>query len=104
MTFAAPMFLLGLVPWAAVAVWLLLGQRQTSAVPFLDLWQATPDAPPRARRHVHLPPLAILAALAAMLLAICAAARPVWRSTRAGRMVTVVLDRGVTMSSDARRA
>ena len=39
MTWAAPLWLLGLLPWSAVVLYLLWGRRRRTDVPFLDLWQ-----------------------------------------------------------------
>lgn len=103
MTFAAPIWLFLLLPWAALAAWLLWGRREARSVPFLPLWRGGATSP-RANRWFHPPPLAIVAALLAILLAILATARPiVRRAGDAGPLVTVILDRGATMSPDARR-
>jgi hypothetical protein len=96
MFFAAPWWLMGLLPWAGVVLWLLRGQRDRVAVPFLPLWHGQAPLPSR-RRAIVPPPLALAAALLAMLLAIVAAARPTlfWGQ---GGAVTVIADRGLTMS------
>src|SRR5258706_9476666 len=97
MTFAAPLFLIGLLPWGLIAAWLLCGRRIKQSVPFLPLWEG---ALPRqkSRRSMQTPPFALAAALLAMLLAVLGAARPIVRSGSANH-VTVMIDRSVTMSA-----
>jgi hypothetical protein len=102
--FTSPISLLLLLPWVGVTIWLLWGRRHTRAVPFLNLWPS--DQPVRrARRRVQLPPMALGMALLAMLLAIVSSAGPIVR-TRGARdagTITLILDRGITMSADHRR-
>ncbi len=98
----SPIWLLALLPWAALTVWLLWGRRQRTDVPFLELWrEAAEDT--QARRRMRVPPVAIALAIAAMLLAILAAGRPVLRGVgpRQGTRLTVIVDRGITMSAAA---
>jgi hypothetical protein len=96
MTFLLPWCLLGLLPWAVVALWMLWGQREKVGVPFLPLWDG--DQPTRARRRaIQPPPIALAAALLAILLAVLAAARPAIFSSQTGH-ITIVADRGLTMS------
>jgi hypothetical protein len=75
MTLASPMWLLALLPWAALVAWMFSGQNQTTAVPFVHLWRG-PIALPKTNRAVRRPPPAIILILLAMLLAILAAGRP----------------------------
>lgn len=96
MSFAAPLWLIVLVPWGAVALWVLWGQRERIGVPFLPLWQSEAP-PPSRRRKMAPPPIAVLAGLGASLLAIVAAARPQVFSGQTGH-VTIIADRGLTMS------
>ena len=103
MAFDSPIWLALLLPWAALTLWLLLWRRARMHVPFLALWRGeVPEPPPAAQRQFNLPPLYLLAALATMLLAILASARPVL--TRAGATddtpMTLILDRGVTMTGN----
>ncbi|HTW93550.1 MAG TPA: hypothetical protein VMD30_02075 [Tepidisphaeraceae bacterium] len=91
---AAPIWLLLLLPWAALVVYLLMGSRQRVAVPFLPLWRLE-KLPPRPRKF-SLPPPAIACALLAILLAILAAARPVIPGYTRWHTVMIV-DRGFTM-------
>jgi len=95
--FTSTIWLLGLVPWLAVAFVLLLSRRPPSHVPFLDLW--TLDAPQESiRRSFSTPPAGVLLALLATLLAILAAAGPAVRRPGAGTLV-VVMDAGRSMSA-----
>jgi hypothetical protein len=108
MFFASPIWLaLLLPPWAGVAVWLMWSRRgERTDVPFLALWRGGAEDSPREGREFRPPPVALVAALAAALLAIVAAGRPaiVDAAPRAGPMVTIILDRGVTMSVGDRMA
>src|SRR5438094_9498367 len=78
MSFASPIWLALLLPWVGFSVWLLWMRYSGTRVPFLDLWRG-PIEPSRATRRFHLPPLALILFIVAMLLAIFAAARPGWR-------------------------
>jgi hypothetical protein len=90
MHFASTIWLVLLLPWAALTAWLLWVRRGTGAnVPFLDLWRG-PVAAARSTGRFGLPPLALFALIASMLLAVLAAARPVlsprqdWTPPRVG--------------------
>src|SRR5687768_6767128 len=100
MSFAAPIWLVGLVPWAALAVWLLTGRREEARVPFVHLWPRG-AAPVRTRRSMRLPPVALACLLLAMLLAVVAAARPVVSRASDVRDVTLVVDLDVTSPLEA---
>lgn len=102
MTFLAPLWLLSLLPWLAVTVWLLRKRRRPTAIPFIDLWQRGPEAPPKPARNYAPPPVPLALAMLAMLLALLAAAEPGIRG-RAGRPVTIVVDRGASMSAGGPR-
>jgi hypothetical protein len=95
MAFAAPFWLFGLIPWTALAVWVLAGQTQRERVPFLPLWRGTPARRDQARRF-QAPPLALVAALLAIFLALLGAARPT--TNVLSKDITVIVDRGLTMS------
>src|SRR5437764_925273 len=103
MDFVTPIWLVGLLPWAAVSLYLLWGRRRAQAVPFLELWRV-PVEGKRIRRRVGVPPLALALALLGMLLAVVAAAGPNVRSpgTAAGTPIVVIVDRGLTMSARGR--
>src|SRR3954467_8252408 len=101
MTFAAPLWLIGLAPLAAVVLYLLWGRRRLESVPFLDLWLG-PVKGPRPRRHLAAPPLALALAILAMLLAVVGAARPAVWDPRGGTPFTTVFDRGATMAAKGR--
>lgn len=74
MTLLAPLSLFALLPWAA-AVWLTWrGRSALTPVPFTKLWPASHLS--RGRLSRQRPPLPILLALLAALLAIMAASRP----------------------------
>ncbi|MCY2952782.1 MAG: hypothetical protein NTU53_12540 [Planctomycetota bacterium] len=99
MSVSSPVWLLGLVPWAAAVLLLLLGRLKRVRVPFLQLWQG-PHAKPRQRRAIEPPPLWLALAMLAMLLSVLAAARPVVRLSEAvGTAIVVIVDRGLTMSA-----
>src|SRR5947209_15479864 len=102
MAFAALIWLVGLLPWAALAAWLMLGRHQPAEVPFLPLWEGPAHRWPRAAARFHRPPLPILLALIALLLALLAAAGLLAAGPSTSR-VTVILDRGLTMSAGAQR-
>src|SRR5688572_18252296 len=100
MALLSPIWLLGLIPWAVVTVWLLRGRRKKVDVPFLELWRGEMRGP-RAKRSWERPPLALAAALLALLLTLLAASRPRVRVPGKGPTIAVVVDRGVTMSATA---
>lgn len=102
-SFYAPIWLVGLLPWMAVVTLLLLGRHRRVDVPFIDLWKGVVPAR-QAKRGMKLPPIGLAAALAAMLLAILAAARPGIRNKSVGKTVTIIVDRGITMSARGRSA
>src|SRR5688572_7833802 len=108
MFFASPIWLaLLLPPWVALAVWLIWSRRgERTDVPFLALWRGVGENSPREKREFRLPPVALVAAMAAALLAILAAARPrvLVGSGGAAPLVTVILDHGITMSAGDRQA
>src|SRR5881392_3618651 len=98
MDFATPAWLVGLLPWGAVALYLLWGRRRAAAVPFLELWRI-PIEGKRIRRRVGVPPLALALALIGMLLAVVAAAGPNvrWPGAAEGTPTAVIVDRGLGM-------
>jgi hypothetical protein len=97
MTFLTPIWLLALFPWAGLVAWCLTRRGRTVAVPFVDLWPT--DATPGPRGGARRPPLVVLLVLVGLLLAILAAGGPVVRRAGAdGGAVTVLVDRGATMS------
>jgi hypothetical protein len=101
MSFASPLWLLGLMPWAGATLWLLLARRRRVAVPFVRLWRGTIE-PPRTKPHLTLPPFATLLAILALLFTVLASARPSLRS-RIGPAITIIVDRGITMSARGER-
>lgn len=96
MTFSSPIWLWMLLPWAALAVWMLVGRRDRVFVPFARLWKG-PIKPPRSQRRLQPPPLFIILLLLAALLACLAAAGPAL--PRDSAVVTVIVDRSLTMSA-----
>jgi hypothetical protein len=104
MTLLSPLWLIGLLPWAAVLVYLLRERPRQAAVPFLALWAKAARAQrPRHWAAKRRPPLFVLLMLLAMLLAILATGRPALR-LRPSMPIVVILDRGVTMSPQSCRA
>src|SRR3954447_18648770 len=103
MDFATPAWLLGLLPWGAVALYLLWGRGRAEAVPFLELWRI-PVEGKRVRRRVGVPPLALALALLGMLLAVVAAAGPNirWPGGAGGSPIAMIVDRGLGMSARGR--
>jgi hypothetical protein len=101
MLFASPLWLIGLLPWAAAVIWLLLGRRERVVVPFVQLWRG-PTPSPRAKPSLVRPPLAILLAILALLCAVLASARPGIPS-RDGVPLTIIVDRGITLSARGER-
>jgi len=100
MALLAPMWLFALVPWAAVSVWLWVGRRRRHWVPFLPLWDA-PQELRRPKRGVEPPPLGLLLAILAMLAGVLAMTRPVYVSPADRGPVTIVVDRGASMSAQS---
>lgn len=100
MAFLAPLWLLGLLPWGAVAAYLLWGRRKRQDVPFLELWRVPPGGP-TVRRKPAVPPVAVALALAGLLLAVVGAASPAvrWPGRPDRGPITVVVDRGLTLSA-----
>jgi len=98
MILTSPLWLLALLPWAGVCVWVLMNRRRRVPVPFVHLWRG-PVVAPRSKQRLTLPPIAIIAVLVATLLAIVSASRPATGGAHAGRALTVVVDRGLTMSA-----
>lgn len=102
MSFGAPLCLLFLIPWLGLVLWLLIAQRHRVNVPFLELWSG-PITGPKVKRTIQPPPIALACALIAMLFAIIGAAAPLVHSRQATSRVTLIVDRGVTMSAEPRR-
>lgn len=101
MIFVSSLWLVALLPFAAVVAYLLWGRRREAGVPFLVLW-AGPVKVPRPRRRFAWPPVALAVAMLAILLAILGAARPaVWDAAR-GAPLTMIVDRGASMSAGMR--
>jgi hypothetical protein len=76
MFLASPIWLLLLIPWAALLIWLLQGRLQHYRVPFLQLWpRKTPQARP-PQRALDKPPIALISLLLALLIVIVVSAQP----------------------------
>ena len=102
MWFLSPLWLVGLVPWGGITLWLLWGRFERAQVPYLELWRGAMEERP-ARPGLRKPPLALLFAIAALLLAILAAARPAfWGNGSGAAPLRVILDCGMTMSASSR--
>lgn len=101
MSFLSAWWLAALIPWGVLAIWLLTGRHERTAVPFLDLWRAGQAPPPKAVRAIHAPPVPVVLILLSALVAIVAAARPslnVIHSTPSQKLVFVI-DRGFSASA-----
>lgn len=96
MTFLSPIWLLGLLPWAVVVASLFAGKRAREQVPFLALWAGPSASSPPERARTR-PPLFKWILVLAMFLAVLAAAGPQLPGGR-GAQITIILDRGITMS------
>jgi hypothetical protein len=100
MSFASPIWLVGLVPWGGLVIWVLLGRLEKAGVPFLGLWRTDNPNRIKRKRQLEKPPAAVAAMLLAILLGILAAAGPVIPSNTGGtRRVRIIVDRGLTMSA-----
>jgi hypothetical protein len=97
--FVAPIYLVGLVPWGALVIWVLTGRRKRERVPFLALWEAPEEVRRPPKKALQIPPVAVALLLLAIPCAILAAAGPIARLHRSERIVTVLVDRGATMSA-----
>src|SRR5690349_11013431 len=99
MAFLSAWWLVGLLPWAALVMWLFRGRRRRVRVPFLSLWRGPiPLEIPKSGWEA--PPIWVIATLIAILAAILAAARPLIRlTTRRSQPITIIVDRGLTMSA-----
>lgn len=101
MAFVSPLWLWGLIAWGVLSAWLLWGRRPQRDVPFLALWSGAIEQR-RPRRKIERPPISLLLVLTGTLLALLAAAGPVVHGIGRGAALTVVLDRGLTMSAATR--
>jgi hypothetical protein len=97
MSFAAPLLLLALIPWATLSLWLLWGRRRRVRVPFVALWKV-PQRQQRPPRALEPPPIYVVLILASMLLAIVASARPEIGRRAQKRELTIVVDRSPLLS------
>jgi hypothetical protein len=100
MSFLAPLWLIGLLPWGGIVYLLLRRRRRPTGVPFIPLWRG-PYHPPKPTRRFARPPFAVTMVMLAMLLALLAAARPAVRDPTGSRSapIPVVVDRGAGMSA-----
>ncbi len=100
MVFLSSAWLIALLPWGAVCIWMLIGRRVTTSVPFLHLWPAGFSAARSGRRY-SVPPLFVVLMLVASAAAILASASPVLMRgpRRLSVPVVVIADRGLSMSA-----
>ena len=99
MNFLATTWLFALIPWGILVIWVLTGRRQRERVPFLKLWNAPEEVQRPTKKAIEPPPLGVALLLSAILAGILAAAGPIIRVGRDGTMITVVVDRGASMSA-----
>src|SRR5262249_1892874 len=98
-TLSSPIWLLALLPWALFTWYLLTGRHTKTPVPFLNLWQGDKSLP-KLKPVLRRPPICVVGVIAALLLGVIAAAQP--RISQAGidaGPVTIIVDRGITMSA-----
>ena len=98
MIFLAPIWLFALIPWGALALWSMFGRRKRTWVPYLPLWDA-PEEVKRPRKGFEPPPLALVLAVLAVLVGLLAMARPMWNARPDRGGVTIIVDRGESMSA-----
>lgn len=100
MEWLSPIWMLALVPWAAVALWLFQGRRPPVGIPYLRLWHG-PVPLRHPRRKLHTIPFAVAMALLSTLFAVLASARPAIRGLRSSDStpLVIVVDRGLSMSA-----
>src|SRR5947209_2292316 len=98
MAFLSPLWLLVLVPWAALTAWLLRGRRPRVRVPFLHLWRG-PLPLEIPKRRWRTPPIWLALALLALLAAILGASRPMVGHSGSGLSLCVIVDSGMSMSA-----
>ena len=98
------MFLLGLIPWAALAAWAWRRgrARTTAAVPNVRLWPGNAEA--AESRTTRPPPLATVLLLLAALLAVLAAAGPTVEALGSATPVTLIIDDRPSMRTGAAEA
>ncbi|MFW6133833.1 MAG: hypothetical protein ACOC8F_08045, partial [Planctomycetota bacterium] len=101
MSFTTPLFLLGLIPVVAVAVWALLRPARTllvvASVGFWSEALASLDRSPRRSRRVT---AAWALLLGGAVAAVLAASGPVWRRAAPVRRVAVVLHASAELAGD----
>jgi hypothetical protein len=97
MSFLTPFWLIALVPWLGLVLWMLIGQRRSADVPFLQLWRGR-EPLPKAKRALRAPPAALVLVLLAIGISILAAAGPAVRDPTRGQPITMIVDRGVSTS------
>ncbi len=105
MVFASPIWLWGLLPWAAVVLYLLPGRGIATQVPFVKLWRGT--AVDARRPNRRWPGISLVMLLLAMLAALIASAQPqATADSPAAGEINIILDRGASMAlpSDSGRS
>jgi hypothetical protein len=101
--FAAPLWLLLVLPWIALVLLLVRRRHEPTSVPFLQLWRDQRSSSP-SRTTRAIPPLPILAILLSILLLILAAASPRLRARTPQMHIAIIVDRGLTTLPDKRFA
>ncbi len=103
MVFAAPIWLLLLIPWTGALVWALVGRVEFARVPAVFLWDRS-NVELSRQRQIRKPPAWVMWMLAAALAGILSASGFGLWSPRGGRRALVVVDCGLTMSAKGRVA
>ncbi|HEX4797609.1 MAG TPA: hypothetical protein VH370_27695 [Humisphaera sp.] len=98
MAFLSPLWLLALLPWAALTTWLLRGRRPRVRVPFLHLWRGPLPLEIR-KRGWRTPPIWLALALLTLLAAILGASQPMAGRSGSGQSMCVIVDSGMSMSA-----
>lgn len=98
MYWSSPSWLVGLVPWGGLVLWVLLRSPRPVTIPSIVFWRVQGGSQ-QARRQLHIPPIAVTAILSSIALLIIAAADPHLSTRSSPQPVTLIVDRGITLSA-----